>query len=593
MPERFTWVPLYHELAERLANWEKRQGELIAFLEKLKNDGLKVGRFVDQDPPGNEFLLKEIDPFTFFATFNHGGKDASRRAILAEMKKHFGAASELPSDFEGIPVVSQLNLWFFAYQFHRDLNDIPRLWKVFRLALGSSPLKDEAFLSAFDDALKVRQTSFNLTLGLFWIRPQVFLSLDSNNRKFLNIKVPSSGLNSDFYRKTVAGVASSGKGFLDLSREAWLHANKPGSDDEPSPPPIAPPVGPKTRYWAISLGQGGRLWNQCRQEGMVAIGWDYLGDLRHYATKEEIRDAILAHENDELKHTNDALACYQFCREMKTGDVVFAKQGQTTLLGCGRVTSDYEHVPDRPEYHNVRRVTWVHQDSHDIPENASVPLKTLTEMTSPDFLAFALPFLEGPSASPSPSPTYTIDQALNGLFLDKDVFREFHASLVRKKNAIIQGPPGVGKTFIARRLAYFLIGSEADDHIEMVQFHQSYSYEDFVQGWRPTEKGGFIRQDSVFLNFCAKARNDPDPESKYVFIIDEINRGNLSKIFGELFMLIEGDKRGPDWEVHLAYAPETTFCVPANVYLLGLMNTADRSLAMVDYALRRRFRHCA
>ncbi|MEQ9398180.1 MAG: AAA family ATPase [Longimicrobiales bacterium] len=140
---------------------------------------------------------------------------------------------------------------------------------------------------------------------------------------------------------------------------------------------------------------------------------------------------------------------------------------------------------------------------------------------------------------------------------------------------------------MARRLAYALLGRRAPDRVEMVQFHQSYSYEDFVQGWRPNAGGGFVLRDGVFHAFCERARQEPG--ERFVFIIDEINRGNLSRIFGELMMLIEGDKRGDAHAIPLTYSAEARFSVPDNVYVVGLMNTADRSLAMVDYALRRRF----
>ncbi|MDE2794672.1 MAG: AAA family ATPase [Gemmatimonadota bacterium] len=181
---------------------------------------------------------------------------------------------------------------------------------------------------------------------------------------------------------------------------------------------------------------------------------------------------------------------------------------------------------------------------------------------------------------------YTPTDAHRDLFLPPTHFTRLLTSLQSRKNLILQGPPGTGKTFIARRIAWCLIGHKDDDPIEMVQFHQSYAYEDFVEGYRPTDNGGFRRKPGVFRRFCDRAH--ANPETPHVFIIDEINRGNLSRIFGELLMLIEHDKRSEDYAVALTYSEER-FHVPENVHILGMMNTADRSLALVDYALRRRF----
>ncbi len=178
---------------------------------------------------------------------------------------------------------------------------------------------------------------------------------------------------------------------------------------------------------------------------------------------------------------------------------------------------------------------------------------------------------------------YTAEDFLDEVYMSGADYQILINLLKNKKNIILQGAPGTGKTFAAKRLAYSMMGVEDDSRVMMVQFHQSYSYEDFIMGFRPST-AGFELKKGPFYSFCKKA--EMDSENDYFFIVDEINRGNLSKIFGELFMLIENDKRGVS--LQLLYSDET-FSVPWNVYIIGTMNTADRSLAMLDYALRRRF----
>ncbi|MFO6428868.1 AAA family ATPase [Erythrobacter sp. W302b] len=204
-----------------------------------------------------------------------------------------------------------------------------------------------------------------------------------------------------------------------------------------------------------------------------------------------------------------------------------------------------------------------------------------------EFAGKDLPHVKGEDA-PEPAAEleiYTIDDALETLFIERELAEEILLLWRAKKNIILQGPPGVGKSYAAQRLAFALMGEHDRSRLKFVQFHQSYSYEDFVEGFRPTENG-FELKPGKFVEFCRQA--EADPGRKYVFVIDEINRGNLSKIMGELMVLIEPDKRASDWAMPLALG-KAPFHVPANVHILGLMNTADRSLAVVDYALRRRF----
>lgn len=178
---------------------------------------------------------------------------------------------------------------------------------------------------------------------------------------------------------------------------------------------------------------------------------------------------------------------------------------------------------------------------------------------------------------------YGVNQYLKDVFMSKQHYDTLTTLIRMKKNVILQGPPGVGKTYIAKKLAYSMMEMKDQERVMMIQFHQSYSYEDLIEGFRPTSNGFEIKK-GAFYKFCKKAEQDLNHD--YFFIIDEINRGNISKIFGELFMLIEHDKRGES--LQLLYSDEP-FSVPKNLYIIGMMNTADRSLAMLDYALRRRF----
>jgi len=483
--------------------------------------------------------------------------------------------------------------------------------------------------------------------------------------------------------------------------------------------------------WLIATGEGGRLWDFFREEGVIAIGMPALGDLRAFNTPDEIRERLTQIQPDIQNPMHDVKASWEFSRKMKVGDLVFAKQGRHRIVGYGEVTGDYQYDENQREYKNLIPVNWKDTTGW-TKDGKSLVTKTLTNISNrpqmitelkelvgidddiidgiPDYwwlncnpsmwrvsewregqrqtyttyneagnkrriyehfrsakvgdmivgyetsperritsllkftkgihrrdnkevVEFELVrhFVERPSwddlkqddalleceplknnqgslfslteeeylrivalaeadeAEPELE-SYTIEDATKELFMSRDDFSSIVQRLKTKHNIILQGPPGVGKTFIAERIAFALMEQKARNRLKMVQFHQSYSYEDFIMGFRPNNDGNFALKNGVFYEFCETAR--PDSSNEYVFIIDEINRGNLSKIMGEMMMLIEGDKRSPQYATPLTYQDPKTdkpFYVPENVYIIGMMNTADRSLAMVDYALRRRF----
>lgn len=201
------------------------------------------------------------------------------------------------------------------------------------------------------------------------------------------------------------------------------------------------------------------------------------------------------------------------------------------------------------------------------------------------------PALSNAAEPPAPyaAPTYSRAELLADLFLPEAAVDAALAGLARRRNLLLQGPPGTGKTFLARRLAWLLLGARDESRIELLQFHPSYGYEDFMLGFRPAADGQFRLVPGVLPLLCQRAAADPD--RPYFLLIDEINRGNIPRIFGELLLLLEADKRGPAHALRLPYAPPEAprFFVPANLYVIGTLNLADRSLSPLDYALRRRF----
>lgn len=577
---------MYEELANLLLDWEDRQPDLIAILEELRAEGVKILPLTDQDESGSSFLLTEIDPFTFFASFNRGIRNQERLAILSRLKQLFGASSALPSDFDGVPVVNNQRSWFIAYKHKRKTDDVTRLWQVFRLALQENALGSPDFAKAFDEALEVWGVSTNLTMGLFWIRPNEFLNLDQTNRDYLRIKLPGNGLTSRFYIDVMLKLRKDERSLAQISHDAWLFKDKPES----------PPILSECSYWLA-----GAYWedrdppdqsSRFLEEGIWQNGYEdrYLDTVKSIKVGDQIAIKASATQRKNLPFDGQGKTVSRMT--IKAIGTVVSNRGDGRTIEVEWKSSfkprDWYFYTYQPTLWKLRL-----EKTYEYREFVEKLIDFVWGNVPQDYDWFLERLVsdEGKAVLSKNEPFGIEDIVASGAFLTENELESIVARLKSKKNLILQGAPGVGKTFLARMLAYALMGEKDLSRVQFVQFHQTFCYEDFVRGYRPLpEKAGtFSLQDGVFYKFCKQAQSDP--ERDYVFIIDEINRGNLSQIFGELLMLLEGDKRGAEHAVELVYShpSETRFFVPSNLHVIGLMNLADRSLAVVDYALRRRF----
>ncbi len=465
---RFGWTKFYEAVADKLLIYRSNRSALVTGLKEISVRVEGIGHLLDQYVDGTTGFLKDICPFTTIGLFNCGLTEAKRIAIARELGRFLGVEELAPDTFDGIPLLNPQNSWFFPFEKDRKPDQIDALWNVFvaaiKLADSDTDEARDEFVKAFDHANGRPNVAWNLTFGLYWVRPWTFLSLDSNSRAYVTKKLGVSlGLRGPKKRCNASDYLAA----MDVLVSRFQEASYPVHS-----------------YPELSL----EAW--------------------HYQEPASEATASDTHDNDEAADD-----------------------------GSGDVTQEA--------------------------------------------LQSAIPIV-----------SYTIEDILrDGCFLEREEIVRLLDRLRMKKNLILQGPPGTGKTWLAKRLAFALMGQKDDSKVRAVQFHPNLSYEDFVRGWRPSGDGKLSLADGIFMEAIKAAAKDP--LSKWVVVIEEINRGNPAQIFGELLTLLEAGKRTPNEALELCYpdadGKRRPIHIPENLYVIGTMNIADRSLALVDLALRRRF----
>jgi 5-methylcytosine-specific restriction protein B len=463
---RFGWTKFYEAIADKLLTYRNNRAALVEGIRGISVRVEGLGHLAeDKYSDGTTGFVRDICPFTTMGLFNRGIKDSNRKIIAAELAKFLGVDEAVPATFEGIPVLNNLKSWFFPPEINRANDHIDALWDVFAAGLvfadSDEDAKREEFAQAFNNANGRRGVAWNLTFGLYWVRPWAFLSLDRNSQIYVSKK---------------------------LGVPIGLH-------------------GPKKR---------------CNSA-------DYLA----------VMDAL------EPRFQEESYTVHSYPELSLEAWMYKAPASETGTLDAFL------------------------EDDEDADEVAQEAVRAA-----------------------APIVPYSVDDILkDGCFLERTEIDLLIDRLRTKKNLILQGPPGTGKTWLAKRLAFALMGQKDDSKVRAVQFHPNLSYEDFVRGWRPTGEGKLSLADGVFMEAIKAAAKSPS--SKFVVVIEEINRGNPAQIFGELLTLLEAGKRTPNEALELCYpdadGKRRPVHIPENLYVVGTMNIADRSLALVDLALRRRF----
>lgn len=382
MNSNYEWVKFYSAFADKLLEYETNRKFLLEKLQNIFNSlGMKFQKLEEDDS------VVDIDPFTVFGMFNKGLSEANRISIIKAFAKEFDIDKtiKIPTVFDGIPTLNNLKAVFFGWT--RQDSDIDNLWLLFKTALkyadatDKSQIKDR-FIAIYDVVVKQSCIKWNITMGLFWIRPYAFVNLDSRTRWYIKEYCPElvdgktktfkevpNGETYLWLSETISKKLSEGgqnyKNLPELSYAAYVEServnqeNKKVSDDENTA--IVEEDSNAVHYWLYAPGRGGEKWEEFYRQGIMAIGWGEIGDLSQYTDKNQMKAKMKETYDPSRPYKNDAHATWQFAKEIKVGDVIFVKKGMHQIIGRGVVESDYIYDSSRSDgYNNVRKVKWTH-----------------------------------------------------------------------------------------------------------------------------------------------------------------------------------------------------------------------------------------
>ncbi len=612
---KFGWTDFYMEFADKLlAHRGDRMPLVEAVHQTFDHPDLRFP-LTDQFQDGSEGPLQDICPFTTIGTFNRGTTDVNRRTIAAELGQFLGVNEPAPSSFDGIPILNNQRSWFFGYARERDDEDIESLWEVFQDAIKLANSDDERarqlFVDSYNQALSVKGVRRNLTIGLFWIRPHRYPTVDGKSETYITNRLGIS----------IPQIPPRGREYLELADKLKERFDESDSAvhsfQELSLAAYEPTTSnPISAVWLVRAGDEGQDEDTDLNNGIKTLGWEEVPDLTGAvdkdAVKKRVQQGYPSASNQEIGSATAKI--FSFVQDIQEGDIVVlplkSRPGQVAL---GRITGPYAYQYVGDVQRHTRPINWIRDDvprsdfGQDLQDSLNLRgtvnriqrndaerrIAAMLDGSRDPNIDTTVAEIEEPIQPPLDSPEvppYTFQDIITeGCFLELSRLETILNRLKVKKNLILQGPPGTGKTWLAKKLAFALIGQKDDSRVRRFQFHPNLSYEDFIRGYRPDGEGKLALVNGPFLEVVNNARFDHS--SDYVMVIEEINRGNPAQIFGEMLTLLESDKRNSDEALKLAHSTSDAekVYIPPNVYVIGTMNVADRSIALVDLALRRRF----